>query len=149
MEREYLERGREQEAHEKSRRGTLRSIKHRKTGAPVSRAEWAASGFVRNPQLAILSNPRDLDLARKAFRQFHATDPREVRRIGKGRKVLVALGDLRELVYQTRRGHRRGPAWFHKFGRGSKLAATPDGRRLFIVTPKGKVAVDWKRGIIS
>lgn len=105
----------------------------------------------RNPDLLTLSNPSRADLARAraAYVRFHGVNPKEVRR-GRGRGVFIVLGELREVVYQPRRGQRRGPAFFHKFGRGAKLAASVDGKRLILVPRKGKPhRVDWERGIIG
>lgn len=106
----------------------------------------------RNPDLiTIAGNPADAAMvaARAAFRKFHGTEPTKVRKIGRGKGVLVALGQLGEVVYKPRRGDRKGPAWFHQFGPGVVLAATPDGKHLFIIDTKGnRRAVDWARGII-
>lgn len=107
----------------------------------------------RNPDLLTMAgNPGSAAMAKAAaaYRQFHGCAPQKIRRIGKGAGVLVALGDLLEIVYKAKRGDRRGAAWWHKFGKGSVLASTPDGKHLFILNPKGtRTAVDWQRGIVS
>lgn len=113
----------------------------------------------RNPDLVtVLGNPapKDLPAAARAYREFHGVDPATVVEIaGPKDRVLVSLGELREVVYQPRRGDRKGPAFFHRFGRGAVLAATPDGKHLVIV-PAGDVKrgrrsarVDWSRGIVG
>jgi len=76
-------------------------------------------------------------------------EPKKALRIGKRGPVLVALGELREIVYQPRRGARRGPAYFHHFKAGNILATTADGKRLVIVDRKGRKAVDFDLGIVS
>lgn len=112
---------------------------------------WNPKGRRRNPHLlTIAGNPARIDRAAlAAYRKFHGVDPKSVVRVGKGSGVLVALGDLIDLVYKPHRGERRGPAWIHRFGKGAVLAATPDGSKLFIVDTKGKRRmVDWHRGIV-
>lgn len=104
----------------------------------------------RNPELLTIYNPArsELAAAEKRYREFHGVAPEKVRRIGAGKGVLIALGTLKELVYQPRRGHRRGPAFFHRFGPGAVLAASVDGREVRIVKPTGRpVRVKWDRGI--
>lgn len=105
----------------------------------------------KNPQLLTIGNPskRDLAAAVRAYKQFHGVDPRKALELGGKGPVLVALGELREIVYQPRRGERRGPAYFHHFKPGNLLAATPDGKRLVIVDRKGRTAVDFDLGIVS
>jgi len=84
-----------------------------------------------------------------AFETFHGGVEPRVRRIGKGNRVLIEIGRLREVVYQPRRGDRRGPAWVHKV-RGARLAATPDGKQLVIVIdPKHPMRFDPERGIVG
>jgi len=85
----------------------------------------------------------------RAYKQFHGVDPKKAFKLGKRGPVLVALGELREIVYQPRRGERRGPAYFHHFKPGNLLAATADGKRLVIVDRKGRTAVDFDLGIVS
>jgi len=113
-------------------------------------------GTRRNPDLVILGNPteeedpEEIDAAAQAFEEFHGVEPRAVRRIGRGRKALVALGDLKEIVYKPTRGERSGPAWFHEFGPGAVLAASVDGKELRIVKTGGRsMKVDWQRGIVG
>jgi len=108
----------------------------------------------RNPQLLTVMNPtlqttRDLAKARKAYRAFHGVDPKRVAKLGPRGPVLIALGELREIVYQPRRGHRRGPAFFHHFKAGNVLAVTADGKRLVIVDRRKRKAVDFDLGIVS
>lgn len=107
----------------------------------------------KNPDLLTMAgNPASPAMAKAAaaYRQFHGCEPQKIRRIGNGSGVLVSLGDLLEIVYKAKRGDRKGPAWWHKFGKGSVLASTPDGKHLFILNPKGtRTAVDWQRGIVS
>lgn len=104
----------------------------------------------RNPQVLTInpSAANSLERAREAYRTFHGCDPEKVRRIGKGKGVLIALGELLRIDYKPRRGDRKGTAWFHHFRKGAVLAGTPDGKRLFIIDREGKRAVDWARGIV-
>ncbi len=83
-----------------------------------------------------------------AYRQFHGVNPKKAIK-GKGKGVLIALGELREVIYRPNTGKRKGPDYFHKFKRGNILAVTPDGERLVIVDPKNRKAVDFDLGIIS
>lgn len=108
----------------------------------------------RNPQLLTLGNPgkatgAELERARAAYRRFHGVDvkPGLVKR-GKGKGVLIVLGELRRVDYQPTRGQRRGPVWFHHFGKGCKLATDPAGKRLVILDTKGEQLVDFDRGIV-
>lgn len=105
----------------------------------------------KNPELlTIAGNPAErFDAAARAYRTFHGVEPKKARRIGKGKGVLIALGDVGEIVYKTRRGDRKGPAWWHRFKRGAVLAGSPDGKHLCIIDTTGKTQlVDWERGII-
>jgi len=121
------------------------------------RAHAAAATSSANPHLLTISNParpsRAAAAAVAAFQAFHGKiTPRvnRVRRPPGAPAILVALGDLREIVYAATRGARRGPAWIHKFGRGAKLAADPSGKHLWIVRGRGsRVRVDWARGIVG
>lgn len=90
----------------------------------------------------------ELEKAVGAYKQFHGTNPHKVTK-GKGRGVLISLGELREIVYQPTRGKRKGPAFFHNFAAGNVLAVTADGRRLVIVDRKNRKAVDFDLGIVS
>ncbi len=96
-------------------------------------------------------NPTRADLvkAEKAYRQFHGVNPKRVAKLGRRGPVLIALGELREIVYQPRRGNRTGPAFFHHFRAGNVLAVTADGKRLVIVDRKKRKAVDFDLGIVS
>lgn len=105
----------------------------------------------RNPELMTVANPSRSDLTRAVaqYRRFHGVDPKKATKLGRGKGVLIALGELRELVYQPRRGHRKGPAFFHNFKPGSVLAATPDGKKLVIVDRKNRKAVDFDLGVVN
>lgn len=104
----------------------------------------------KNPKLLVLANPTPSAAALEAFRRFHDTEPKSIRKLpGKG-PDLVALGDLVEIVYKPTRGVRRGPAFVHKFGKGAVLAATVDGSQVVLVPSQRKpFRVDWERGIIG
>lgn len=95
-----------------------------------------------------LSNPASLKKALAAYRQFHGVNPKKATK-GDGNGVLIALGELREIVYQPRRGSRKGPAYFHNFKPGNVLAVTADGKRLVIVDRKKRRAVNFDLGIVS
>lgn len=106
----------------------------------------------RNPSLMTLTNPapRDAAAADAAYRKFHGVAPRRRRKLGGKGPTLIALGDLIEIVYQPRRGARKGPAYVHKFARGAVVAATVDGRELVLLpSPKRPYRVDWERGIVG
>jgi hypothetical protein len=100
---------------------------------------------------AQVAHPSSLKRAVAAYRRFHGVPPVSARRLpGKGRGVLISMGALREIVYQPRRGDRRGPAFTHRFGRGAVLAVSPDGQHLYIVKTDGsRMRVDFDRGIIG
>lgn len=105
----------------------------------------------RNPQVLTIGNPGRAELSKAvaAYKEFHGVNPASARKIGKGKGVLVALGELVEITYKPRRGERKGTAWFHRFRKGAVLAGTPDGKKLYIVDREGgRKAVDWSRGII-
>lgn len=102
----------------------------------------------RNPDLLTLSNPADIKKAVAAYRQFHGVNPKKATK-GDGKGVLIALGELREIVYQPRRGNRTGAAYFHNFKPGNVLAVTADGKRLVIVDRKKRKAVNFDLGLIS
>lgn len=108
---------------------------------------------VANPALAIVGNPSpsvgaELRKAAALYRRFHGCEPpADLVRKGKGKGVWIALGELRRIDYQPRRGARRGPVWFHHFKPGCVLAASSDGKRLAIFDRKGKHMVDFDRGI--
>lgn len=93
---------------------------------------------------------KQLRAAEKAYRRFHGVDPATVKKVPGRAPVLVALGQLKEVVYQPTRGVRKGPAFFHVFGKGATLAATPDGKHLILVPRLGKpFKVKWDRGIVG
>lgn len=104
-----------------------------------------------NPDLLMLANPNlELARARAAFIKFHGVEPSSIRKIGRGKRALVALGDAREIVYRPTRGARRGPAFVHTFGTGLILATDADGGGLYLVPLKGnRTHVDFARGIIG
>lgn len=98
------------------------------------------------------ANPSSAAMAAalRAYREFHGVEPQKQRQVAGSAPVLVALGQLREVVYQPTRGDRKGPAFFHRFGRGAWLAATPDGKSLVLVPAAGKpFRVKWDRGIVG
>lgn len=102
-----------------------------------------------NPSLLTLTNPVPSD-ALAAYRRFHRRAPTGVRQLGGRGPALVALGDLVEIVYQPKKGARRGPAFVHRFGAGAVLAATPDGAELVLLpAPRKPFRVDWERGIVG
>lgn len=103
--------------------------------------------ILANPALSRSSvNPKAL----AAFRKFHQVEPKKLIKLPKGAPDLIVMGTLREVVYQPTRGVRKGPAFFHRFGKGARLAATVDGKQVFLIPDKGKpFRVDWERGIIG
>lgn len=104
----------------------------------------------RNPELLTVNPARSgLAAALSAYQQFHGMRPQKATKLGNGKGVLIALGELREIVYQPRRGDRKGPAWFHKFKPGNVLAVTADGKKLVIVDRRRRRAVDFDRGIVN
>lgn len=104
----------------------------------------------KNPQLLVVNPSRaDLVKARAAYREFHGVEPTKALKLGGKGPVLVALGELREIVYQPRRGHRKGPAFFHHFKPGNLLAATTDGKRLVIIDRRNRRSVDFSLGIVN
>lgn len=128
---------------EKMRKGREKAARNRSTKkAPARR---------KNPELMTITNPskRELAAAVKNYRQFHGVNPKKALKLGSGGKVLIALGELNEVVYTPRRGQRRGPAFFHKFKRGNVLAVTADGKKLVIVDRKKRKAVDFDAGIVN
>ena len=117
---------------------------------PVQRRKKRASRR-RNPELLVV-NPSTASRAKAAaaYRQFHGVNPKKATKLGRGKGVLIALGELREIVYQPRRGNRsHGAAFFHNFKPGNVLATTPDGKKLVIVDRKGRKAVDFDLGIVN
>lgn len=132
----------------RARRGAARARKPKR----VQRRGARSRKRLPNPQLMTISNPAvrgDMARAVAAYTRFHGIKPVRAMRLGKGKGVLVALGELREIVYQPRRGARRGPAFFHAFKAGNVLAVTADGRKLVIVDRARRRAVDFTRGIVS
>lgn len=125
-------------------------MKRRRTAAQKARGRKGKRA--RNPLLVTLSNPTAASEAKAlaAFRRFHRAEPSGVRDLGGKGPVLVALGDLVEVVYRPTRGARRGPAFVHRFGRGGVLAATADGRELVLIPSATRpFRVDWARGIVG
>ena len=123
----------------RGRRKVARASTGRRRGVSVKR---------RNPDLLTIANPTTMRKAVDAYRQFHGVDPKKATK-GRGKGVLIALGELQEVVYRPNRGKRKGPAFFHKFKAGNVLAVTPDGKRLVIVDRDNRKAVDFDLGIIS
>lgn len=124
-----------------------------KKPARPRRATKARKGS-KNPQLLTIGNPStvsasDMRKARDAYKRFHGIEPPpQCVHVGDGKGVLIGLGEIKRIDYGPKRGHRKGPIWFHHFKPGAVLASSPDGRRLVILDPKGKVLVDWDRGIV-
>jgi hypothetical protein len=124
------------------------------TGAKPAKAKRAKRPAKENPQLLTIGNPstvtaRELQQARAAYKRFHGIDPPpKCVHVGDGKGVLIGLGEIKRIDYGPRRGRRKGPIWYHHFAPGAVLASSPDGRRLVILDPKGKLLVDWDRGIV-
>lgn len=115
----------------------------------------------KNPALLTIGNPdgdpiqvdRDkLEKAVAAYEEFHGEAPTEVMELPGPGAVYVMLGELRDVLYEPRKGHRSGAVWEHTFGPGAALVASPDGRDVRIVSLEGEGArlrVDWSRGIVG
>jgi hypothetical protein len=106
----------------------------------------------KNPELLTISNParQEMVAAIAAYKKFHGVAPKVARRFGKGKGILIALGDAKELVYRPTRGQRRGPAFFHRFGKHAVVVSNADGSVLRIVPARGsRLRVDWERGIVG
>ena len=104
-----------------------------------------------NPELMILGNPVPTEeLAEEQFRRFHGTRPKKREVEVEGEEFLIEIGTLKEVVYHPSHGIRSDAEWFHKF-RGSTLAASVDGQRLYIVPKRGgkPLRFDPDRGIIG
>lgn len=116
-----------------------------------ARRKGKTSSKRSNPDLLMLANPNvELARAREAFVKFHGVEPRSIKKIGRGKRALVALGDAREIVYRPTRGMRRGPAFVHTFGAGLILATDAEGRGLYLVPLEGNATrVDFAKGIIG
>lgn len=130
--------------------GAARGARKKARAAAASTRRRRRTSRKRNPELLTI-NPAKRELAKavREYTRFHGVKPKRATKLGKGRGVLVALGELREIVYQPRRGSRKGPAWFHKFRPGNVLAVTADGKRLVIVDRKNRKAVDFDYGIVN
>jgi hypothetical protein len=97
-----------------------------------------------------LSNPgadtATLEQAGKTFRKWHGFDPGNVTRLSGSRTiphVLVALGRVPEIVYESNKWKGKLETYVHKTGRPKPLLATgPDGQGLYIVGGKVKVTPD-------
>lgn len=100
--------------------------------------------MIHNP-----SRRPELKRALAQYRKFHGVNPRKALKRGTGKQVLVALGDVVEIVYEPRRGQRKRVHWVHKFKQRAILATDENGRGLFIVDPKGRVMVDFGAGIVT
>lgn len=105
-------------------------------------------GRKRNPTLVTLHNPSTARSKLLAdYKTFHGVEPPKVRDLGPRFPDMMALGDCLEVVYRPTRGQRRGPAFFHKFKRGTQLARDVAGT-LYILRKDGKpVRFDPKLGI--
>lgn len=106
----------------------------------------------KNPTLAVLGNPQSLSKAKAEYERFHGVECEKVTQVGEGKEPVIALGTLEQIRYRPSRGERKGPTWFHDFKtKGLILAASPDGKRLYIVDKRGGKArlVDWDKGIIA
>lgn len=122
-----------------------------KRGDKLAKAMVREARRTRRNPLLVLHNPTPSTAALAAFRKFHDADPQDVRTLPKGFPDLVALGTLRHVIYQPTHSARSGPAFKHRFGPGRHvLAATIDGKSLYIIPDKGRpFRVDWQRGIIG
>jgi len=95
--------------------------------------------------------PKPSAAARAAFKRFHAVDVQKVAAIDLPGEW-IALGELREVVYRPlpKEGARSGAEYFHTFGKGARLAASVDGKRLVLIPKKGRpFRVDWNLGIVG
>lgn len=102
-----------------------------------------------NPHLLTIGNPEDIAAAVRAYERFHGVKPKPGQiHHGRGKGILIALGELDRIDYRPRRGDRAGPIWFHHFKPGCVLCTDPDGRRLVVLDRSGKRLVDFDRGII-
>lgn len=112
-----------------------------------------ASRRRKNGELVTLlaGNPSPSSKARAAFKRFHGVEVQKHRAIDLPGEW-VALGELREVVYKPlpKDGDRSGAEYFHKFGRGARIAASIDGKRLVLIPAKGRpFRVDWSLGIVG
>lgn len=124
-------------------------VRAQKTGNRARRAGEKVKA--KNPQLLTIGNPSpgDIRKAIAAYRRFHGVDPDpKAFRNGDGKGILIALGELRRVDYEPRKGERRRTVWFHHFKPGAVLCTDPDGRRLVVLDRHGKQLVDFDRGII-
>lgn len=150
--REFLERmakGRRKAARKRNARAR-KTIKRKTSTAAAPARRRRRTSRRRNPELLTVNpSASELRKAAREYQRFHGVKPKRATKLGKGRGVLIALGELREIVYQPRRGSRRGPAWFHKFKPGNVLAVSADGKRLVIVDRRNRKAVDFDYGIVN
>jgi hypothetical protein len=91
----------------------------------------------------------ELEAAVEAYREFHGVDPERILPLGEGRKVLLMLGLLREIVYKPTRGERRGPAFIHHVGPSVALAATADGEVVLVPLPGSRFRFDPEYGLMD
>lgn len=77
-------------------------------------------------------NPGEIEAAAQLSEEFHGRPAKRVREYDEPhteQTVLADLGALKEIEIETPRGE-----WFRVvFGRGARLAASPDGRQLYLV----------------
>lgn len=136
----------------KMAKGRAAAARRRKKRGPVRKA--LAKRKVRrrkNAQLLTITNPSKIPAALlRRYRAFHGVNPKRALVSGRGKvKGLIALGDVVEIVYEPKRGERKRIHWFHKFKRKAILATDVTGKELYIVDPKGRVMVDFQRGIVA
>lgn len=110
----------------------------------------AAKTRKKNPQLLVI-NPGDAAMvaAARAYKRFHGmAPPADLIKKGTGKGILISVGWPARIDYQTRRGERKGPRWFHHFKKqGCLLCVTPDGKQLVIMSRSGRRLFDFDRGI--
>ncbi len=85
--------------------------------------------------LSVPENSAPLAAARERFHRFHGFQASRVERAAMARTpgVLVALGDLRGVIYRSDRGQAGRPRTFvHFFRNPPRLLCDPDGRQLHI-----------------
>ena len=106
--------------------------------------------FARNPFWRRKKRRKIPAEALEAYERFHGVAPKRWRRIGDGEEVLIALGELERVIYGPKRGDRAGVGYYHDFRPGATLAASVDGKRLFMLPSKRRpFRVKWDRGIVG
>lgn len=109
-------------------------------------------GYIRTPCSDVLDDEAHrcctpLDLARRRFREFHASRPTVVIRAACRRtipEVLVQLGTLRAVVYTADRGDGGARQYIHFMENEPLLTCDPKGTQLYIVGGRYRVT---RRGI--